>query len=140
MLEIKIGAPCQTTTSENRGAVTMTQSSFHNCQPFTRTFSNSFKNEKFFLVMKAMQYYAIIKKFKQIRKLKKGVVSIKDLLKEYGRLFSFQEFKEKFSRDTNFLQYFQIISAIPDRLQLKARQIVSVNKQIFTSNDHFFYL
>lgn len=70
--------------------------------------------------------------------IKKGVVSIKDLLKEDGRYLSFQEFKEKFSCDTNFLQYFQIISAIPDRLRLKARQIESVNKQFFISNDHLF--
>jgi len=50
--------------------------------------------------------------------VKKGVVSIKDLLKEDGRYLSFQEFKEKFSCDTIFLQCFQIISAIPDRLRL----------------------
>ena len=70
--------------------------------------------------------------------MKKGIVSIKDLLKEDGRYLSFKEFKEKFSCDTNFLQYFQIISAIPDRLRLKERQTESVNKQFFTSNDHLF--
>ena len=70
--------------------------------------------------------------------MKKGIVSIKDLLKGDGRDLSFQEFKEKFLCDTNFLQYFQIISAIPDRLRLKARQIESANKQFFTSNDHLF--
>ena len=70
--------------------------------------------------------------------MKKGVVSIKDLLKEDGRYLSFQEFNEKFSCDTNFLQYFQIISAIPERLRLKVRQIESVNKQFVTSNDHLF--
>ena len=71
--------------------------------------------------------------------MKKGIVSIKDLLKEDGRYLSFKKLKEKFSCDTNFLlQYFQIISAIPDRLRLKARQIESVNKQFFTSNDHLF--
>ena len=49
-----------------------------------------------------------------------------------------KEFKEKFSCDTKLLQYFQIISAIPERVRLKARQIESVNKQFFTSNDHLF--
>ena len=39
-----------------------------------------------------------------------------------------KKIKKNFSWDTNFLQYFQIISAIPDRLRLKARQIESVNK------------
>ena len=70
--------------------------------------------------------------------MKKGIVSIKDLLTEDGKYLSFKEFKEKFSCDTNFLQYFQIISAIPDQLRLKARQIESVNKQFFTSNDNLF--
>jgi len=68
-----------------------------------------------------------------------GIVSIKDLLKEDGSYLSFQEFKRKFSWNTNFIQYFQIISAIPDPLQLKARQIESLNIQFFTSNDHLFH-
>ena len=72
--------------------------------------------------------------------MEKGIVSIKDLLKEDGSYLSFQEFKGKFSCKTNFLQYFQIISAIPDRLRSKARQIESVNNQFFTSNDHLFHL
>ena len=71
--------------------------------------------------------------------MEKGIVFIKDLLKEDGSYLSFEEFKGKFSCKTNFIQYFQIISAIPDRLRLKARQIESVNKQFFTSNDHFFH-
>ena len=37
-----------------------------------------------------------------------------------------------------FLQYYQIISAIPSHLLLKARQVELVNKEYFTSNDHFF--
>ncbi|KAL9970964.1 hypothetical protein ACROYT_G023434 [Oculina patagonica] len=45
----------------------------------------------------------------------------------------------KMSCNTNFLQYFQVISAIPDRLRLKARQLESFNKQFFTSNDHLFH-
>ena len=71
--------------------------------------------------------------------MEKGIVSIKDLLKEDGSYLSFEEFKGKFSCKTNFIQYFQIISAIPDRLRLKARQIESVKKQFFTSNDHLFH-
>ena len=65
--------------------------------------------------------------------MEKGIVSIKDLLKKDGSYLSFQEIKGKFSCKTNFLQYFQIISAIPDRLRLKARQMESANKQFFTS-------
>ena len=71
--------------------------------------------------------------------MEKGIVSVKDLLKEDGSYLSFQEFKGKFSCNTNFIQYYQTISAIPSWLPLKARQIESVNIQFFTSNDHFFH-
>ena len=67
-------------------------------------------------------------------------VYLSNWMKEDGSYLSFQEFKGKFSCKTNFLQYFQIISAIPDRLRSKARQIESVNNQFFTSNDHLFHL
>jgi len=43
--------------------------------------------------------------------LKKGVVSIKDLLKDDGSYLSFHEFSEKFSCQAHFLQYYQIVSA-----------------------------
>ena len=66
-------------------------------------------------------------------------MSVKDFLKEDESFLLFQEFKGKFSCNTNFIQYFQIISAMPNRLQLKARQIESVNNQFFASNDHFFH-
>ena len=66
------------------------------------------------------------------------VISIKDLLKDDGNYLSFQEFTDKFACKTNFLQYYQIISAIPNHLLLKTRQVDFVNKEYFTSNDHFF--
>ena len=66
------------------------------------------------------------------------VISIKDLLKDDGNYLSFQEFADKFGCKTNFLQYYQIISAILNHLLLKARQVDFVNKEYFTSNDHFF--
>ena len=68
------------------------------------------------------------------------VISIKDLLKDNGNYLSLQEFTEKFSCKTNFLQYYQIISAILNHLILKARQVDFVNKEYFTSNDLFFIL
>ena len=67
------------------------------------------------------------------------VISIKDLLKDDGNYLSFQEFTDKFACKTNFLQYYQIISAIPNHLLLKARQVDFINKEYFTSDDHFFY-
>ena len=64
--------------------------------------------------------------------LKKGVVSIKDLLKD-------EEFSEKFSCQTHFLQYYQIVSAIPNHLLSRARLTDSVNKLLFTRNDPVFH-
>ena len=69
-----------------------------------------------------------------------NVISIKDLLKDDGNYLSFQEFSDKFACKTNFLQYYQIISAMPNHLLLKARQVDLVIKEYFTSNDHFFFL
>ena len=71
--------------------------------------------------------------------MEKGILSIKDLLKEDGSCLSFQEFRGKFSCNTNFMQYYQIISAIPNQLRLKAKQIESVNNQFFASHDHLFH-
>ena len=71
--------------------------------------------------------------------MEKGILSIKDLLKEDGSYLSFQEFRGKFSCNTNFMQYYQIISAIPNQLRLKAKQIESVNNHFFTSHDHLFH-
>ena len=47
--------------------------------------------------------------------MEKEIVFIKDLLKEDGSYLSFEEFKGKFSCKTNFIQYFQIISAIESK-------------------------
>jgi len=51
----------------------------------------------------------------------KGVVSVKDLLNESGQYLSFQEFISKNHCKTNFLQYYQILSSIPNHLLKKAR-------------------
>ena len=48
------------------------------------------------------------------------VILIKDLLKDDGNYLSFQEFLDKCACKTNFLQYYQIISAIPNHVLLKA--------------------
>ena len=53
--------------------------------------------------------------------MEKGIVFIKDLLKEDGSYLSFEEFKGKFSCKTNFIQYFQIISAIPRPVTVESK-------------------
>ena len=67
------------------------------------------------------------------------VISNKDLLKDDGNYLSFQEFTDKFACKTNFLQYYQIISTIPNHLLLQTRQVDFVNKEYFKSNDHFLF-
>ena len=52
---------------------------------------------------------------------KKGILSIQDLLDNTGQPMSYQEFINKYSCKTNFLQYYQVISAIPKHLLAKAR-------------------
>ena len=42
----------------------------------------------------------------------KGIICIKDLLKENGKLLSFQEFQRKYVFRTNFLIFYQVINAI----------------------------
>ena len=54
---------------------------------------------------------------------KKGVVSIKDLLNNDGNFLTFKEFSDKYGCQTNFLRYYQIISAIPNRLLTKAKDV-----------------
>ena len=51
----------------------------------------------------------------------KGIICIKDLLDENGKLLSFQEFQRKYDCRTNFLHFYQVINAIPKALVIKAR-------------------
>ena len=54
--------------------------------------------------------------------LKAGIIlSIKDLLNENGAFLSFQEFSQKYSCHSNFLQLYQVTSVIPRHLLIKAR-------------------
>jgi len=50
----------------------------------------------------------------------KGIICIKDLLNENGQLLSFQEFQSKYDLRTNFLNFYQVINAIPKALVTKA--------------------
>ena len=65
-----------------------------------------------------------------------GVISVKDLLNESGQYLSFQEFISKYHCKTNFLQYFQILSSIPNHLLNKAR--VTGKGQIIVKVLHYF--
>ena len=57
-----------------------------------------------------------------IRKWFDGIIwPIQDLLNSNGQLLSFQEFINKYDCNTNFLQFYQVTSAIPKCLVIKAR-------------------
>ena len=68
----------------------------------------------------------------------KNVFFIKDLLTDSGDFLSFNQFKEKYNIETNFLQYYQMISAIPSILKQKsAEQGDSQMNELSTKNTFF---
>ena len=69
---------------------------------------------------------------------KRGVVLVADLLNENGKFLTFKEFSDKYRCQTNFLQYYQVISAIPTRFLIKAKDNVTLNKLSFTSGEEIF--
>ena len=71
---------------------------------------------------------------------RKGILSINELLNETGNVLTFQEFRDKYSCESNFLQYYQVVSAIPKRLWFLARCSDTINRSFFTQNDNIFSL
>jgi len=56
----------------------------------------------------------------------KGIRTITDLLDNKGNVLSFLDFKSKYHlKKTNFLHFYQVISAIPHHLLVKAREMIS---------------
>ena len=51
-----------------------------------------------------------------------GVVTVKDVLNPEGNFLSYEEFRNRFNITTNYLHYFQLISAIPADLKRRAAQ------------------
>ena len=52
----------------------------------------------------------------------KGIIRVHDLLTKTGTFLSHSEFTMKYNLKCNFLQYLQVVSAIPRRLVAKAKQ------------------
>ena len=67
---------------------------------------------------------------------KEGIVSIQDILSENGKFLSFQEFKQTYKIKCNFLNYYQIISAIPKHLLERAKH-AQLNKILFLDSVNF---
>ena len=52
-----------------------------------------------------------------------SIVSIQDILSENGKFLSFQKFQQIYKIKCNFLNYYQVVSAIPKHLLERAKQI-----------------
>ena len=65
----------------------------------------------------------------------KGILSIQDLLDNTGQPMSYQEFANKYFCKTNFLQYYQLISAIPKHLLAKAKSSKPINKELYSDSN-----
>jgi len=68
---------------------------------------------------------------------KKGIFRVHDLLTESGTIFSHGEFTKKYNLNCNFLQYLQVVSAIPKQLLEKAKRNQDP-KFTFSQNITFF--
>ena len=65
-----------------------------------------------------------------------GIFSIQDILSENGKFLSFQEFQQIYKIKCNFLNYYQVVSAIPKHLLERAKQI-QLNKTLFLDSENF---
>ena len=65
------------------------------------------------------------------------ILTIQDILNENGKFLSFNEFKQNYNVNCNFLIYFQIINAIPKHLSEKAKN-AQLNKNYFQSDGSNF--
>ena len=72
--------------------------------------------------------------------LNDNILFIQDLLNSNGQFMSYQEFKNQFARKTNFLQFYQAVSAIPKHLVTKAKNTVPSEGELFNDNSPLFQL
>ena len=69
-----------------------------------------------------------------------NILFIQDLLNSNGQFMTYQEFKNKFACKTNFLQFYQVVSAIPEHLVTKAKNTVPPERELYIENSPFFQL
>ena len=63
-------------------------------------------------------------------RLNKNILFIQDLLNSNGHFISYQEFKNKYTYKTNFLQLYQNVNAIPKHLATKAENTALPENQL----------
>ena len=64
----------------------------------------------------------------------KGIISIQDILDHTGKFLTFNEFQKKYGVKCNFLNYLQVLSAIPKHLLQKARTLSPIDKRDLSQN------
>ena len=64
-----------------------------------------------------------------------NILSIRDLLNSNGQLLSFQEFNNKYDCNMNFLQFYQVTSAISKYLVIKARNTEPLENELYARNN-----
>ena len=69
-----------------------------------------------------------------------NILSTQDLLNSNGQLPSFQGFKNKYACKMNFLQFYQVTSAIPKYLVIKARNTEPLENELYTRNNFLYQL
>ena len=67
------------------------------------------------------------------------ILTIQDILNENGKFLPFKEFKQIYNVNCNFLNYYQVINAIPKHLLEKARN-TQLNKNHFLNHGSNFQL
>ena len=65
----------------------------------------------------------------------KDILSIQDLLDDAGNILAYQEFNNKYSCKSNFLQYYQVIRAIPKDLLNKAKLSDPIRKELYSTEN-----
>ena len=66
--------------------------------------------------------------------------AIKDLLHDNGQFLTYEEFQRKYSCKTNFLNFYQVVSAIPYYLLSKARNLDDISKNFYAERSPLFQL
>ena len=65
---------------------------------------------------------------------------MKDLLHDNGQFLTYEEFLRKYSCKTNFLNFYQVVSAIPHHLLSKARNLDDISKNFYVERSPLFQL
>ena len=67
----------------------------------------------------------------------KGICFVEDLLDENGNFLSLDDLQVKYNIHLNFLQYFQLIAAIPSCLK-KTAQEIAITKRVLLKEQEVF--